>query len=87
VASYKLLLNASATKEIEVISSKRERQRIVARIGELADNPRPHGSQKLAGHRNRYRVRQGPYRILYSVNDAASEVVVVKVGHRREVYR
>jgi mRNA interferase RelE/StbE len=87
VASYRLLLRASAGKEIEAISPKRERQRIVARIRRLADEPRPRGAQKLAGHRDRYRIRQGPYRIVYAVNDAAAEVVVVKVGHRREVYR
>jgi len=87
VASYRVLLKASAAKEIEAISSKRERQRIVARIGRLAQDPRPRGSQKLAGHRDRLRVRQGRYRIVYSVNDPALEVIVVKVGHRREVYR
>lgn len=87
MARYKLLLKTSATKEIEAVSSKRERQRIVARIAELVEDPRPHGSQKLVGHRDRFRVRQGPYRIVYSVNDATSEVVVVKVGHRRELYR
>jgi mRNA interferase RelE/StbE len=87
VASYSLLLKASAAKEIEAISSKRERQRIAARIRGLANDPRPPGAQKLAGHRDRYRVRQGQYRIVYSVNDAQLEVVVVKVGHRRDVYR
>ena len=87
MASYNLLLKASAGKEIEAISSKRQRQRIVARIATLADNPRPRGTQKLAGHRDRYCVRQGPYRIVYSVDDEALEVTVVKVGHRREVYR
>ncbi|HVT17627.1 MAG TPA: type II toxin-antitoxin system RelE/ParE family toxin [Thermoanaerobaculia bacterium] len=87
MASYKLLLKASAAKEIEAISSKRERQRVVARIRALAADPRPRGSQKLAGHRDRYRVRQGPFRVVYLVDDAAFEVVVVKVGHRREVYR
>ena len=87
MASYKVLIKASAAKEIEAISSKRERQRIVARIRGLTANPRPHGSQKLAGHRDRHRLRRGPYRIVYAVNDAALEVVVIKVGHRREVYR
>jgi mRNA interferase RelE/StbE len=86
VARYKLLLKASAAKEIEAVSTKRERQRIVDRIGALANDPRPHGAQKLAGHRDRYRVRQGAYRIIYSVDDGAQEVTVVKVGHRREVY-
>ena len=87
MADYRILLKASAAKEIEAVSSKRERQRIVARIGKLAHDPRPHGVQKLAGHRDRYRLRQGAYRIIYAVDDAACEVVIVKVGHRREVYR
>jgi mRNA interferase RelE/StbE len=87
VAGYKVLIKASAAKEIEAISSKRDLRRMVSRIRALADDPRPHGSQKLAGHRDRYRVRQGRYRVLCSVSDADREVVVVKVGHRREVYR
>jgi mRNA interferase RelE/StbE len=86
VARYKLLLKASAAKEIEAVSTKRERQRIVDRIGALANDPRPHGAQKLAGHRDRYRIRQGAYRVIYSVDDGPQEVTVVKVGHRREVY-
>ena len=86
MASYRLLLKASAAKEIEAISTKRERQRILDRIGELAHDPRPRGTRKLAGHSDRYRLRQGPYRILYSVDDEAHVVTIVKVGHRREVY-
>jgi len=53
----------------------------------LAKAPRPPGSQKLAGGSERYRLRQGAYRILYSVDDEARVVEVVKIGHRREVYR
>jgi mRNA interferase RelE/StbE len=87
VAGYRLLVKASAAKEIEAISPKRDLQRVVSRIRALAGNPRPQGTQKLAGHRDRYRLRQGPYRVLYTVNDAAREVVVIKVAHRREVYR
>lgn len=87
MARYKVLLKASAAKEIEALSSKRERQRLVARIQKLANAPRPQGSQKLAGYRDRYRIRQGRYRIVFSVDDAALEVLVVKGGHRREVYR
>lgn len=64
----------------------RERQGIVERIGRLANDPRPRGCEKLAGG-ERYRVRQGDYRIVYSVEDALLVVWVVKVGHRRDVYR
>jgi mRNA interferase RelE/StbE len=58
----------------------------VDRISKLADDPRPPGSEKPAGD-DRYRVRQGPYRILYEIDDGARTVVIVKIGHRREVYR
>jgi len=73
-------------KEIEAIPQKKERQRIIRRIGQLADNPRPPGSRKLSGH-DRYRIRQGAYRIVYSIDDVDIVVVVVKVGHRKNVYR
>ena len=53
----------------------------------LANNPRPHGSEKLAGYEDRYRIRQGNYRVVYLIDDAASEVTIYKIGHRKEVYR
>ena len=63
------------------------RMRIVSRIQGLARDPRPPGSQKLAGDGERFRIRQGAYRIVYSVNDQNRAVEIVKIGHRREVYR
>jgi mRNA interferase RelE/StbE len=86
VEKYKVSIKRSAVKEIESIPQKRERQRIIRRIGQLATNPRPPGSKKLSGH-DKYRIRQGSYRIVYAINDAEIVVVVVKVGHRRDVYR
>ena len=56
------------------------------RIGDLAENPRPVGCEKLSGQ-EKYRIRQGNYRIIYSIQDTQLTVWVVKVGHRREVYR
>lgn len=53
----------------------------------LARDPRPPGNEKLAGHDDRFRVRQGVYRIVYSVDDRKRTILIVKVGHRREVYR
>lgn len=85
MASYSLYIKPSAGKELEALPA-RDRQRIVARIQALADEPRPPGCEKLSGEQ-KYRVRQGPYRVLYTVDDGAREVVVVKIGHRREVYR
>jgi mRNA interferase RelE/StbE len=87
VAEYRLLIKPSAAKEIEAIGSKMDRRRIVERIAALAGEPRPSGGEKLAGSEGRRRVRQGDYRIVYAVDDAARVVEVVKVGHRREVYR
>ena len=82
---YSIEIKQSAAREIEVVPL-RERRQIVARIGRLADEPRPRGCEKLAGG-ERYRVRQGDYRIVYSIEDALLVVWVVKVGHRRDVYR
>jgi mRNA interferase RelE/StbE len=86
VARFEVLIKPSAAKEIEAISRKRDRQRIVHRIELLADDPRPHGCRKLSG-RNRYRLRQGRYRILYSIEQARLLVFVVRVGDRKDVYR
>ncbi|CAN5769115.1 MAG: hypothetical protein USCGTAYLOR_02852 [Chromatiales bacterium USCg_Taylor] len=87
MAEYRLRIKPSATKEIDAIGSKRDRRRIIARIAALSEEPCPLGSEKLAGSESRYRVRQGNYRVVYAVDDAARVVEVVKVGHRREVYR
>jgi mRNA interferase RelE/StbE len=87
VGSYKLSIKASAGKELEAVGSKADRTRIVAKITALATNPRPHGSEKLAGYDDRYRIRQGNYRVVYEIDDSASQVTIYKIGHRREVYR
>jgi mRNA interferase RelE/StbE len=87
VAGYKLLIKPSAGKELEAVGSKADRVRIVERIRSLADQPRPRGSEKLAGHEDRYRIRQGRFRIIYLIDDKRREIVIYKVSHRREVYR
>lgn len=85
MAAYKLLIKQSAAKELEAVPEK-DRQRIVERIRGLADEPRPLGCQKLSGE-EKYRLRQGDYRVVYLIEDGAQAVVVFKVGHRRDVYR
>jgi mRNA interferase RelE/StbE len=86
VEKYKVSIKRSAVKEIEAIPQRKERQRIIRRIGQLAEDPRPPGSKKLSGN-DKYRVRHGSYRIVYSISDDELIVVVVKVGHRKDVYR
>ena len=87
MASYSISIKPSAGKELEAVGSKADRQRIVAKIQALAADPRPHGSDKLAGYDDRHRIRQGNYRIVYLIDDEASLVTIYKIGHRRDVYR
>ena len=86
MARYKVLIKPSAVKEIEAIRGKEERRRIVNRILEFAVNPRPQGSEKLSGN-DKYRLREGRYRILYAIQQQDLVIYVVKVGHRKDVYR
>ena len=87
MARYSLRIKQSAATEIEAVARKSDRRRIVERIYALGDDLRPTGCEKLAGYTNRYRVRQGTHRIVYSVDDDVRAVDIVKIGRRREVYR
>lgn len=87
MAEYRVSLKASAAKEIEALGTKADRQRVVQRIQQLAADPRAPGAEKLAGYADRYRVRQGQYRIIYLIDDKSREVTIFKVGHRKDVYR
>lgn len=86
MAKYSLLIKPSAVREIEDLPTKKDRSRIVSRIRQLAVIPRPPGCEKLSGQ-DRYRIRQGRYRVVYSIDDEVRQVTVVKVGHRKDVYR
>jgi mRNA interferase RelE/StbE len=87
VAAYKVLIKASAGKELERLGTKSDRARIVERIQTLAEDPRPHGCEKLAGYSNRFRIRQGNYRVVYLVDHQRREITIFKVGDRKDVYR
>lgn len=87
MAAYSLLIKASAGRELERLGTKSDRARIVERIQALADNPRPQGSEKLAGYSDRFRVRQGNFRVVYHVDDQRREVTIFKIGDRKDVYR
>ena len=86
MASYKLRIKKSAAKELEAISRKADRQRVAKRIEALAEDPRPPGCKKLSGS-ERYRIRQGSYRIVYAIEDDELIVYVVKIGDRKSIYR
>ena len=85
MASYELVFKKSVAKDLRAFP-KQDVKRLLQRIRALADDPRPAGCEKLTD-RNRYRVRQGAYRIVYEIEDARLVVLIVKVGHRRDVYR
>ena len=87
MAAYNLELKRSAVRELDSVEPKAQRQRIVARVRALASEPRPAGAQKLAGEAARFRLRQGDYRILYEIDDSERRIVIVRIGHRREIYR
>lgn len=87
MARYRVLIKKSATKEIEAIAGKKDRARIAARISALAEDPRPPGVEKLSGTTEKYRIRQGDYRIVYEIHDDVLLVYVVRVADRKDVYR
>lgn len=85
MARYELVIRPSVQKDVRGIPSA-DLKKIVSRIEKLRDDPRPDGSVKLSGLEY-YRVRQGKYRIVYEIQDGCLVVIVIKVGHRKEVYR
>lgn len=85
MARYSIQFRKSVADDLRPIP-KQDVARILRRIRQLADDPRGPGAEKLSGQ-DRYRVRQGNYRIIYEIVDETLTVIVVRVGHRRDVYR
>jgi mRNA interferase RelE/StbE len=85
MASYKIVVKKSVAKDLKSIP-KKDVKRIISAIQKLANDPRPPQSKKLSGQ-ERFRIRQGNYRILYTIEDDRLVVCVVKVGNRRDIYR
>ena len=83
--AYKIYFKKSVLKDIEKIPDK-DLKRIIKKIETLSEDPRPPGHEKLSDQ-EKYRIRQGNYRIIYSIHDDELMVWVIKVGHRRDVYR
>ena len=84
MAKYSLRIKKSARNELEAIDSKADRRRIAERISSLATDPRPRGASKLSGQ-ERYRIRQGKYRILYTIEDDLLVICVIKIVDRKNV--
>ena len=82
---YKLKISSSAAKSLKKIP-KKDLGKVVSTIQSLALNPRPPGSRKLSAEENAYRVRQGVYRIIYQIEGKKLLILVLKIGHRKNVY-
>jgi mRNA interferase RelE/StbE len=85
VANYSILIKPTAVKELDDLPRK-DLKRVTEKIKNLAEDPRPVGCEKLSGQ-ERYRVRQGNYRIIYEIEDIIRIVRIAKIGHRKEIYR
>jgi mRNA interferase RelE/StbE len=85
MAEYEIFFKESVWKDLKKIP-KRELKKILSRVEKLGTDPRPMGCEKLTGE-ELYRIRQGNYRVVYSIQDNELTVWVIKVGHRKDVYR
>lgn len=85
MGKYKIYIKPTAVKELQKIP-KRDLSRIIGKIRSLSSNPRPPGCEKLTAD-EKYRIRQGRYRIVYSIEDDKLVVLVIKIGHRKDIYR
>ena len=85
MANYRTVFKKSVAKDLRKIPNK-DINRILQRVDRLADDPRPIGVERLSGD-EKFRIKQGKYRILYAIDDDVITVTIVKVGHRRDIYR
>ena len=84
--AYSVLIAPAAERQLKALTQPVQK-RIVKRLKSLGQNPRPPGVKKLAGEEELYRIREGDYRIVYTIQDKELIVLVVKIGNRKEVYR
>ena len=85
MAVYKIFFKKSVKKDLSVLP-KKDLKKVLQKIESLGNDPRPKGCEKLSGQ-EKYRIRQGRYRIIYSIQDYELTVWIVKVAHRKEIYR
>lgn len=86
MAKYSVRISASAEKQLKNLP-RDDQRRVAAAIMALAENPSPRGVRKLSGYDDVFRIRVGTYRVLFSVSEAEVIVIILKIGHRRDVYR
>ena len=84
--SYIIQYKRSATEELFALPAIKARK-VLSSINNLAEEPRPHGSKKLKGSSNAYRIRIGNYRVIYNIADKIVTVTIIKIGHRKQIYR
>lgn len=83
---YRIEFAPAADRDFRALAED-VRRRLRPRIDALAENPRPHGVETLEGEESLHRIRVGDYRIIYQIRDDVLVVLIVRIGHRREVYR
>ena len=86
MSEYRIDVSATAERQLRKLEPE-VRALIVDAIKNLASNPRPRGSRKLRGYEDVFRIRKGVFRIIYSIEDDRLLIIILKVGHRREIYR
>ncbi len=86
MVKFKIEISKSVYKDLRKIS-KLDTQKIIEKVYSLSENPFPENCKKLVGEKNKYRIRQGNFRILYSVEKEILKVFIVKIAHRKNVYR
>ena len=86
MATYKIEISATAERQIRKLE-REDQKRVVRAIQTLASDPRPRGARKLNGYDDLFRIRVGVYRVIYSVDDERIVAIILKVGHRGDVYR
>jgi mRNA interferase RelE/StbE len=84
--TYRIEFRPAAMRDLAKLETS-TRRRIAATLESLGTNPRPPGVEKLKGHEHRYRVRCGDYRVIYEIEDRVLIILVLRIGHRRQVYR
>lgn len=85
MGGYRVFFKKSVQKDLSAVP-KKDLKKILNRIQSLEDDPRPPGCEKLTGQ-ERYRLRQGRYRIVYAIQNDALSIWIVKVGYRKDTYR
>ena len=85
MALFKVLFKKSAHKELRAVPAPYLRK-IIEKIKDLSKNPRPADTQMLTGEGRYFRLRQNDYRLIYEINDSRSEIVIIKIGHRQDIY-